>query len=105
MGWQVGYDPNWERDVGYGVPAMCDHPGCGEEIDRGLSYVCGSDVYGGDLGCGLYFCAEHLDRSTYVEADDRYVSLCARCGSGEPPFDPTPDTQEWTDHKATEVRG
>ena len=41
MGWAVGFDNNWNRDIGYGVPAICDFPGCGEEIDRGLGYVCG----------------------------------------------------------------
>ena len=24
MGWQVGYDSKWQRDIGYGVPAICD---------------------------------------------------------------------------------
>src|SRR4051812_7048849 len=26
MGWSIGYDSNWQRDIGYGVPAFCDHP-------------------------------------------------------------------------------
>ena len=55
MGWSLGYDSNWNRDIGYGVPAYCDHPYCNEEIDRGLSYVCGDALYGGDRGCGLFF--------------------------------------------------
>jgi len=40
MGWAVGYDNRWSRDIGYGVPAWCDEPGCSEAIDRGLAYVC-----------------------------------------------------------------
>lgn len=28
MGWSVGYDDNWKRDIGYGVPALCDYPDC-----------------------------------------------------------------------------
>ena len=28
MGWSIGYDTNWKRDIGYGVPAKCDHPRC-----------------------------------------------------------------------------
>ena len=36
MSWSIGYDDNWDRDIGYGVPAYCDHPGCNEEIDRGF---------------------------------------------------------------------
>ena len=35
MGWSLGYDGRWKRDIGYGVPAVCDFPGCNEEIDRG----------------------------------------------------------------------
>src|ERR1017187_595197 len=60
MGWSIGYDSRWERDIGYGVPAFCDEPGCDAVIDRGLSYVCcDSEAYGGDNGCGLYFCDQH----------------------------------------------
>lgn len=39
MGWSIGFDEHWQRDIGYGVPATCDHPGCGAKIDRGLSFV------------------------------------------------------------------
>jgi hypothetical protein len=63
MGWSLGHDNRWGkfgRDIGYGVPAPCDHPGCGAEIDRGLSYVCGTHPYGGEHGCGLHFCGDHL---------------------------------------------
>ncbi len=37
MGWSIGYDDNWKRDIGYGVRATCDHPACNAKIDRGLS--------------------------------------------------------------------
>ncbi len=60
MGWSIGFDSKWNRDIGYGVPATCDYPGCGEAIDRGLSFVCGGEPYGGEKGCGLYFCGSHL---------------------------------------------
>lgn len=96
MGWSIGFDERWKRDIGYGVPATCDHPGCGEKIDRGLSYVCGGHPYGGDHGCGLYFCLKHLYLSNRAE-----VQLCERCDEEHEPFDPTPDVQEWIDHKAT----
>jgi hypothetical protein len=52
MGWSIGFDTTWNRDIGYGVPAICDRPGCGEAIDRGLSFVCGGEPYGGEKGCG-----------------------------------------------------
>lgn len=93
MGWAVGWDSNWGRDIGYGVPAICDYPGCGEKIDRGLGYVCGSEPYGGECGCGLYFCNKHL----YGEHQQ-----CWKCIREEPPFDPKPDTAEWTNHKMTD---
>jgi hypothetical protein len=55
MSWALGFDGNWNRDIGYGVPSYCDHPKCSAKIDRGLAYVCcGQEPYGGD-GCGLYF--------------------------------------------------
>jgi hypothetical protein len=95
MGWAVGYDEHWRRDVGYGVPALCDHPGCGAHIDRGLSYVCGGQPYGGEHGCGLFFCARHRHLAEEGE-------LCIRCFDGEDPFEPTPDVLEWSQHKLTD---
>jgi hypothetical protein len=89
VGWAVGFDPGWKRDVGYGVPAVCDFPGCGEKIDRGLGYVCCGEVFGGEDGCGLFFCGKHPQR-------------CERCQAGLPPFDPTPDTAEWMRHKLSD---
>jgi hypothetical protein len=95
MGWSIGFDPNWKRDIGYGVPATCDHPGCGKEIDRGLSYVCGGDVYGGEHGCGLFFCGDH--RWFAEEA-----VVCQQCRDGADEFTPTPDRPEWVAHKLTD---
>jgi len=100
MGWSVGYDDNWKRDIGYGVPSICDHPGCPAEIDRGLSFVCGGEPYGGEHGCGLYICGDH-----YEIAGDRRdnVRLCRRCYWNRGDFyTPTPDTPEWIEHKATD---
>ena len=92
MGWQIGYDHNRDRDIGYGVPATCDHPGCNAKIDRGLAHVCGGEHYGGDRGCGLYFCGDHLWAN----------NLCDRCASEDEPFDPKPDTIEWIQWKLTD---
>jgi hypothetical protein len=100
MGWSIGYDSNWQRDIGYGVPAVCDHPDCNAEINRGLPHVCGSNPYGGEHGCGLYFCRSHL---AYHEIGGDMIQLCKRCAAGLEPFDPTPDTAEWTHHKATDL--
>lgn len=93
MSWAIGYDDNWKRDIGYGVPAYCDHPRCDEEIDRGLSYVCGGEPYGGDKGCGLYFCPKHLLG---------LPQYCSRCRNRKAPFNPKPDHPDWTHHKMTD---
>jgi len=98
MGWAVGYDEHWKRDIGYGVPAWCDHPDCDGEIDRGLSYVCGGEPYGGDKGCGLYFCGDHQQWNESASA-----FTCDRCLSGVfKPYNPKPDRPEWLHHKATD---
>lgn len=93
MGWSLGFDSQWNRDIGYGVPAYCDHPRCNEEIDRGLGYVCGSEPYGGDEGCGLYFCSNHATG---------YKHRCDRCQKNKPPFKPKPDHPDWIHHKMTD---
>ncbi len=96
MGWSIGYDDRWRRDIGYGVPAFCDHPDCSEEIDRGLSFVCGGEPYGGAHGCGLYFCGKHLIPFA------RAVQLCDRCKNRRKEFNPKPDHPEWIHHKLTD---
>jgi hypothetical protein len=94
MGWQVGYVNG--RDVGYGVPAICDHPKCNEEIDRGLSYCCGGlDGVEGETGCGLYFCTKHLP---YYR---KKQFICSRCHQYRSPYKKKPDTKEWINHKLT----
>ena len=101
MGWSIGYDHNWKRDVGYGVPAVCDHPQCNAAIDRGLAYVCGGEQpYGGDHGCGLYFCSGHLLLHHFRGA--RLGFYCKRCISWKPPYNPKPDVREWLEHKLTD---
>jgi len=95
MGWAVGFDERWQRDIGYGVPSICDFPNCCRTIDRGLSYVCGGEPYGGDVGCGLYFCEQHRNYTR------RGKSVCYRCSRGKAPFTPKPDLQSWLNHKAT----
>lgn len=100
MGWAIGYDDGWKRDIGYGVPAYCDYPGCGAEIDRGLSHVCGSQPYGGEHGCGLYFCHDHLR----IAGDKRgNADLCGVCyRNGPETYPKSPDHPEWIAHKLTD---
>lgn len=100
MSWAVGYNEKWKRDIGYGVPAICDHPKCNKEIDRGLSYVCGEPPYGQEHGCGLHFCWEHLSGERGPR-EEKYT-VCTRCGNYKPPFKPKPDTAEWEEWKLTD---
>ena len=100
MGWSIGYDSDWDRDIGYGVPAYCDHPDCNEEIDRGLSFVCGGEPYGGSEGCGLYFCRKHLD-CDINESESVMPQLCERCIKNLEPFNPSPEHPEWIEWKLT----
>lgn len=93
MSWAVGWDGRHQRDIGYGVPAICDRPRCGAAIDRGLSYVCGGEPFGGEHGCGLYFCGEHLAVTA------RRPQRCPRCIARHAPYKPTPETREWLEWK------
>lgn len=98
MGWSIGYDSNWQRDIGYGVPTICDHPDCNEEIDRGLACVCGNEEpYGGEHGCGLFFCWRHL---VYHETRGRVCPACA--DRRKKPFTAKPDVPKWLQWKLTD---
>lgn len=99
MSWAVGLDPDRKRHIGYGVPAKCDHPDCGEDIDRGIAHACGGGVMEDLPNCGLFFCGTHLN---YAEDGDEQGWACERCAADEPPFDPSPDTAEWVEHVLTD---
>lgn len=78
------------RPIGYAFSATCDHDGCNQKIDRGLSFACG-DMHGAtEYGCELYFCGDHRDN--FVDDGDRGVRVCDSCArslveSGEWYFD------------------
>lgn len=97
MGWAVGTGKDG-RDIGYGVPALCDHPDCNKVIDRGLSFVCGMiNTEGEERGCGLHFCQDHLGYSP------KFGQLCVRCYPRlRPSFTRKPDLAEWVRHKLTD---
>ncbi len=66
MGWSYGHNTEG-REIGYGVLTTCDHHGCDEVIDRGLSYACREchdcdEDYMGRKTCGGYYCSEHEGR-------------------------------------------
>jgi hypothetical protein len=88
MGYSYGQNNNG-RDIGYAVPAKCDHPRCNEDIDRGMSYKCETfDKNDNEKGCGLFFCGNH---------GGGY--LCKRCQSYKSPYKEKPDTLMWIAHK------
>lgn len=125
MSWAIGFDEKWQRDIGYGVPAYCDHPGCKAEIDRGLPYVCGGEPYGGSNGCGLYFCEKHLTSRLFARSEEQLAidfelgddwdtddieaiadgsndnaarinaQCCTQCANDLPPFTPSRERREW----------
>lgn len=101
MSWGIGYDEKNHRDIGYGVPAICDYPNCKEKIDRGLAYVCGGDAFGGELGCGLFFCGKHMSVAD-MPSGKFSPQLCEPClanmldGGNRPPFAAKPDLDDWT---------
>lgn len=109
MGWSIGFDEDWDRDIGYGVPAICDHPECNEKIDRGLSYVCANEEPRGGGGCGLYFCGKHKGFYREVEIGDDgeehepdISDCCERCRDGKDPFPAKSDHPMWTKFKLTD---
>lgn len=77
MGWGNCGSDSGGRPIGYMFQAVCDHPGCNSEIDRGLSYACGGMHGKLEIGCEKYFCEKHL--FTTVKDQDDLVSVCEEC--------------------------
>lgn len=60
----------------------------------------GGAPYGGEHGCGLFFCwDEHLE---YAPVVDELTQLCPACRKDRKPYAPTPDTAEWENWKLTD---
>lgn len=105
MGYQI-YKVG-ERWGGYGVPALCEHPNCNEEIDRGVSYACGGEPFS-EHGCDRYFCGKHLFYVAFKDdgkrcrhqrdCDCKHFELCKRCKDNKKPFNYKPETEEWITH-------
>lgn len=87
MGWNYAIDSSrseGDQEIGYSILAKCDLDGCEIPIDRGLAYVCGGDPYGGEYGCGKFFCLPHLGWYSYWEEDaEEHLSpqMCPACGA------------------------
>jgi hypothetical protein len=76
------------REAGYGVEAVCDEPGCAEEIDRGLGYLCGTDPGEPEDGCGGYFCGAH----DFHHIEFGAIGVCAMPGKvKDHTYEPDPD--------------
>jgi hypothetical protein len=76
---------------GYAVDAVCDHPGCTKEIDRGFAYLC--------YNCMKYFCEPHLTLAYDPKTDEpiefdcfigRSPQCCESCKK-KAEFPPVPD--------------
>lgn len=97
MGYSIGTGEGG-RDIGYGVIATCDQPGCDKKIDRGMAYLCGE--YRNDNACGLYFCYSHLVFGMTTQLCD--VCLFNEELGDDPkyedmkkPHEPKPDHPDW----------
>lgn len=91
-----------QRWGGYGVPAVCEHPKCNEEIDRGFPYACGGEPFS-EHGCDRYFCGNHLVYHCFNAGGRREcVQVCERCDKRKSPFPYKPETKEWLNHLLTD---
>ena len=103
MGWAVGWDQRTGRVIGYGVPAVCEEPGCDKKIDRGLAYACG-----GMNGCARFFCDDHLylvwpegaETDDGWDGPDYYSGhgLCGQCLDVALPYPLKPERKKWLRH-------
>lgn len=68
-----GINPVTGDKMGHNHRGLCMHPGCYKVVGHELANVCGGDHGGGDIGCGKYFCSDHL---TYGSEP---TQLCLAC--------------------------
>ncbi len=73
----VGYYHGLSRPIGKNIECLCDHPGCGNAIDRGELFACGGTHGQNDYSCGGYFCGEHLFKD--VPVGESYAEVCGAC--------------------------
>jgi len=96
MGYQV-YKVG-QRWGGYGVPAICEHPDCNEEIDRGVSFACGGEPFS-EYGCDRYFCEKHRHYHCFNSGNGRTcVEVCERCDKRKSSFPYKPEHPDWVKH-------
>ncbi len=96
MGYQV-YKVG-QRWGGYGVPVICEHPDCNEEIDRGMAYACGGEPFS-ERGCDRYFCGKHLIYHNFNMGKGRAIyPVCEKCDKFKDPFPYKPEHPTWVKH-------
>lgn len=79
MGWGNCGTDSTGRLIGYAHEAICDHEGCDEKIDRGLSYVCGSMHGSDEVSCEKYFCEKH--KANYILDPVHETTVCDACAA------------------------
>ena len=81
MGWGNCGTDSEGRPIGYVFAAVCDHPGCKEEIDRGLGYACGGMHGVTEAGCEKYFCGKHRQNFVMISPGVRpdCETVCDQC--------------------------
>lgn len=78
MSWDNCGTDSKGREIGYCIDAICDHPDCNKEINRGVAYACRGMHGESEFDCEKYFCDEHLyfpDSFTETEDKDEGVLL------------------------------
>jgi hypothetical protein len=95
--------PVGKRFGGYGVPTICEHPGCNKKIDRGIDYACGGEPFS-EYGCDRYFCEDHREWHEFNTGcgSREGAFVCNRCAQRKLPFPYKPETREWVDHLLTD---
>lgn len=73
MGYSCYTSEKHGREQGYDVPAICDHPDCSVEIDRGVGYVC-LDNQDHTASCGGFYCSEH-SALAFIISEDEFEDL------------------------------
>ncbi len=77
MSWANCGEDSRGRPIGYAFDAKCDHPGCKEKIDRGLTHACGGEHGFTEYGCEKYFCEEHL--WNFIDTGGKVIRICDEC--------------------------
>lgn len=94
MGWFIGWDSDYLRWKGYGVPAYCEQPACKRVVDRGIGFLC--------QRCEMTFCGDHkaagfCERCIDVEeAESDAQEMQGK--EGAQPFPLKPEHPHWLSH-------